>query len=114
MKNRLFLLTLLVVLLLAACSPTAPAEVPTEPVVPTDAPAEPAAEAVPTETSGAEPTQTEAMAEDPPAAPTAAPVVKEEPPAVTCEVASALHATDPSSVQLASGKVQLVEFFAFW
>lgn len=25
-----------------------------------------------------------------------------------------LHATDPSTVQLASGEVQLVEFFAFW
>ncbi|MCB9135271.1 MAG: hypothetical protein H6636_07580 [Anaerolineales bacterium] len=25
-----------------------------------------------------------------------------------------LHATDPSGVSLASGKVQLVEFFAFW
>lgn len=25
-----------------------------------------------------------------------------------------LHATDPSTVRLASGKVQLVEFFAFW
>ena len=25
-----------------------------------------------------------------------------------------LHATNPSSVNLASGKVQLVEFFAFW
>lgn len=25
-----------------------------------------------------------------------------------------LHATDPSTVNLASGKVQLVEFFAFW
>ncbi|GAB4579697.1 MAG: hypothetical protein Fur0022_24350 [Anaerolineales bacterium] len=25
-----------------------------------------------------------------------------------------LHATDPLSVNLASGKVQLVEFFAFW
>ncbi len=25
-----------------------------------------------------------------------------------------LHATDPGTVSLASGKVQLVEFFAFW
>ncbi len=25
-----------------------------------------------------------------------------------------LHATDPTNVNLASGKVQLVEFFAFW
>jgi hypothetical protein len=32
------------------------------------------------------------------------------PPPVRAELA----ATDPSTVQLASGKVQLVEFFAFW
>lgn len=30
------------------------------------------------------------------------------------QVSTALKATDPRSVQLASGKVQLVEFFAFW
>ncbi|MEW5872592.1 MAG: hypothetical protein AB1894_25250 [Chloroflexota bacterium] len=29
-------------------------------------------------------------------------------------VSSELHATDPGTVKLASGKVQLVEFFAFW
>jgi hypothetical protein len=29
-------------------------------------------------------------------------------------VSSELHATDPQAVTLASGKVQLVEFFAFW
>jgi hypothetical protein len=38
-----------------------------------------------------------------PATATEAPVVSPE-----------LHATDPSSVNLASGQVQLVEFFAFW
>jgi hypothetical protein len=32
----------------------------------------------------------------------------------TKKVDSELHATDPASFQLASGKIQLVEFFAFW
>lgn len=32
----------------------------------------------------------------------------------TRDVIKELHATDPKTVQLASGKVQLVEFFAFW
>ncbi len=32
----------------------------------------------------------------------------------TRDVIKELHATDPRTVQLASGKVQLVEFFAFW
>lgn len=29
-------------------------------------------------------------------------------------ISNELHATDPATVSLASGKVQLVEFFAFW
>lgn len=35
-------------------------------------------------------------------------------PRPTRDINKELHATDPSTVQLASGKVQLVEFFAFW
>ena len=35
-----------------------------------------------------------------------------EPPRAT--VSAELHATDPGSVELSAGKVQLVEFFAFW
>jgi len=48
------------------------------------------------------------------------PVVRTEEQAGQTESASAptprqsLEATDPSTVKLASGKVQLVEFFAFW
>lgn len=37
------------------------------------------------------------------------------PPTETTSLGSSeLHATNPANVQLASGKVQLVEFFAFW
>ena len=35
-------------------------------------------------------------------------------PVATREVKTGLEATDPEKVQLASGKPQLVEFFAFW
>ena len=35
-------------------------------------------------------------------------------PRPTRDIRAELHATDPATVQLASGKVQLVEFFAFW
>ena len=44
--------------------------------------------------------------------PTEAPT--EEPTETTPLGDSELHATNPSTVNLASGKVQLVEFFAFW
>lgn len=35
-------------------------------------------------------------------------------PAVEPTARPGLHATDPGTVQLASGELQLVEFFAFW
>ncbi|HJW90376.1 MAG TPA: hypothetical protein VJ436_07020 [Anaerolineales bacterium] len=36
------------------------------------------------------------------------------PPAGTDTIRTQLEASDPSAVQLASGQVQMVEFFAFW
>ncbi len=36
------------------------------------------------------------------------------PPASRKEIKAGLEASDPSTVQLASGEIQLVEFFAFW
>lgn len=48
----------------------------------------------------------------PEVAPTATPT--EKPGATTAAVKTELAATDPSSFQLASSEVQLVEFFAFW
>jgi hypothetical protein len=54
-------------------------------------------------------------ADQPAATETAAAPALESESTPTRRLGSAeLHATDPSSVTLASGKVQLVEFFAFW
>ncbi len=85
-------LVLVIILLLSACAPAAPAPTATpEPLAPSpvDTPVQ-APEVVETETSG------------PAAAPTLVPVK------------SALEATDPGTVSLASGGPILVEFFAFW
>lgn len=89
---------LLVTLLLAACSSSAPVAPPAQTVgeatlVIEQATSQPVAETSPTEVN------TE------PAAP--AEVVK---PTLRPD----LHASDPSTVSLASGQLQLVEFFAFW
>lgn len=46
--------------------------------------------------------------------PSAPPQGEEAEALAELKVKKALEATDPSSVQLASGDVQLVEFFAFW
>ncbi len=52
----------------------------------------------------------------PPAAPTATleALAENTQPAATKAPRLSLEATDPATVSLASGKVQLVEFFAFW
>jgi len=89
---------LLVMLFLAACSSSAPVAPPAEAVgeatpVIEQATAQPVADASPTEASAD------------PAAPSQ--VVKPTP-------RHDLHASDPSTVSLASGQLQLVEFFAFW
>ena len=97
--------SLLIILLIAGCAPAA-----SEPVQP-EAPVLPA----------------EPVTEEPPAPPTPtatlAPVVATEPsmteaPAVEPQVVVTsrgpnLEATDPSTVSLASGELQLVEFFRF-
>ncbi len=73
----------------------------TEEIAPTNSPAVGASTEVPlTPTEGISDTLTV----PPPVAPT------ETTPLGSPE----LHATDPTNVNLASGKVQLVEFFAFW
>ena len=95
---KIFPVFLLVMLFLAACSNSAPLTSPAEAVgeaTPVADPAsnQPVAEASPTEAS------------PDPAAP--AEVVKPTP-------RPDLHASDPSTISLASGQLQLVEFFAFW
>ncbi|GAB4505699.1 MAG: hypothetical protein Fur0043_26960 [Anaerolineales bacterium] len=88
---------LLAVIALSACAPAATAS------------PSPAATAVP---------PTPAQAENPPAITEAAPSVVSEAPTVSPQVVATsrgpnLEATDPASVSLASGGLQLVEFFRF-
>lgn len=54
--------------------------------------------------SPADPTQTQSPVE----APTATP------PSSRKEIKAGLEASDPNAAQLASGEIQLIEFFAFW
>ncbi|MCG3206862.1 MAG: hypothetical protein FOGNACKC_00461 [Anaerolineae bacterium] len=90
------------VLALAGCGA---ATTPADTSRPGPTPTEPVAAATPTDTPP-----------PPTIAPTDTPVP--EPPAAMPEfrpsTRTALAATDPATVALASGKVQLVEFFAFW
>ena len=96
--NKLIPAFLLVMLFLAACSSSAPVTPPAQAV----GEATPVAEAATSQpVAGASPTE----ASTDPAAP--AEVVKPTP-------RPDLHASDPSTVSLASGQLQLVEFFAFW
>ena len=97
MKKR-FLLTLgLVVILLAACAPGAASTEPASPAT------QPSIAAQPT-TAGSAPTL-EAATQPAPAEATALPVATSRGPD--------LHATDPTTVSLASGGLQFVEFFRF-
>jgi hypothetical protein len=116
---KLALLPVVLALALAACAPNFPTAQPaaapvdegvTEPVEsPTSA--EPAASSTPADEPGGSVDPT-----DPPAGPTdtAIPVQNTEAAAETCPYTPDLHATNPATVSLASGEVQLVEFFAFW
>ncbi|MBL8063291.1 MAG: hypothetical protein JNK32_09750 [Anaerolineales bacterium] len=97
MKPRFLFWTmsLVIALLAVACAPAAPTEGLVEPAAPVD-----------------QPTATEAViptAEANVDAPTEVPAVQ---PIVTPR-GDALEATDPSTVSLASGQLQLVEFFRF-
>ena len=98
MKTRLFPALLLVAVILAACAP-APATQPSEPPPILEIPS--ATPATPGEVVATQP----AVVVD---APTQAP-----PLAVATSRGPNLEATDPSTVSLASGGYQLVEFFRF-
>lgn len=99
MRSRFIILTLslVAVVLIASCAPTAPTEttVVLETAVPVDQ-ASPTVTALPA---------TEAVLD--PA--TEAPVIQ----AVATSRGPDLEATDPTTVSLASGQLQLVEFFRF-
>jgi hypothetical protein len=104
MKNRFRILTmgLVAVFAVSACAPAATATATSVPVIPTESPALPA-----TSTLLALPsTGTETV---PPATPS--PVVEVLP--VATSRGPDLEATDPTTVALASGGLQLVEFFRF-
>ena len=101
--------SLLAVLLLVSCAPATAPE-PVQPEVPAQVEIEPAA-----------PASTATLAQ-PEAAPTDAPTIEEVPPTeapteVPQVVATSrgpdLEATDPTTVSLNSGELQLVEFFRF-
>ena len=91
--RRLFYLTLLVSVVLSACGTAAPPEATVPPAAAT------AQAAAPTQAPATAP----AVVEAPTAGPTTAPVVKTE-----------FTPTDPTTVNLALGRPQFVEFFAFW
>jgi hypothetical protein len=99
MKTRLFPTSILIALLLASCAPAA-SPAPGVDLPSVQAPASPvAAEPSQTPLSAAQPASTES------AAPTPLPVATSRGPD--------LHATDPATVNLASGQLQFVEFFRF-
>jgi len=94
-KSRFLPSLVLVAAVLAACAPATSTVAPAQPPA-----AEPTATLPPAESlAQATPIQTEASA------PTVVPVATSRGPD--------LHATDPATVSLASGGLQLVEFFRF-
>ena len=100
MKTRVFPLLVLLALSLAACAPAGTASA-TNPPVPAT---QPATVALPTQTLAAptlEPATQPALTE----AATALPIATSRGPE--------LEATDPTTVSLASGGLQFVEFFRF-
>jgi hypothetical protein len=97
-KNRLFAVLSLLVILLAACAPEASATNPPAAVT------EPPTVAVLTPTLAA-PTLESATQVPPIEEATALPIATSRGPD--------LHATDPTTVSLASGGLQFVEFFRF-
>ncbi len=86
----------------AAAPPTREAASPAPPTLPSPT-APPARSDAPTPGNVAQPQST--LPPAPALPPTEAPAA---------EVSQELHATDPGTVNLAAGRPQLVEFFAFW
>lgn len=98
MKTRFLLHLSLLATLIAACAPsTAPTEAEATQAVIQPAPVEPTL--APTQPAPAEPAATQP------------PVVEAQP--IATSRGPDLHATDPTTVSLASGGLQFVEFFRF-
>ena len=105
MKPRFFLNLSLLAVLLASCSPVAVTQLPAAPVV--IAPSATFPPPVPTLDQGVPPTQVQIIEAPTEAiAPTPFPVATSRGPN--------LEATDPTTVSMASGGLQFVEFFEFW
>ena len=104
-RSKLLTLGLLGVFILSACTPNASAPSPTQ--TPAPEPAAPAPTAPVSAPSGAS-----EVSEVASAAPEIAEI--EEPEIIPTSRGDELHATDPATVNIASGEPQLIEFFAFW
>jgi hypothetical protein len=100
MKPRVFLRLILLAVLLAACAPAKPGTAPAQPVE-----IEPTLN-VPPPTATVEAPLQATLAPQETLAPT--------PLAVVTSRGPHLEATDPTTVNMASGGLQLVEFFEFW
>lgn len=125
-KRRFAVLAILLAFVLAACSSLIPSQPGLQPSdggangeqggTVQDAPDAQARDAggeeVPAEATAAPVGPTVIAATDT-AVPTDAPI-SEEPKGEACPYQASLKATEPGSVELASGGIQLVEFFAFW
>src|SRR5262249_48694250 len=99
MKSRFAFTLSLLALLLASCAPATATQAPTQP-------AAPAIISQPTSTPSTIPQPTETVPATQAPAPTVIPIVTSRGPN--------LEATDPQTVSMASGSLQLVEFFEFW
>lgn len=113
MRFRYLYLLLIALMFVVGCTAQNAAVQPTDAV---EATPETVAEEIPTDVPAAAPTDEMFIPTDAPTA-TTAPVsaaASEESGATCPNRGSGLEATDPSTVALASGDVQLLEFFAFW
>jgi ABC-type Fe3+-hydroxamate transport system substrate-binding protein len=103
-QETLLTLGLLVVFVLSACTPTASVPSPVAPTLEPQ-PAAPEPVTAPNEATAIVPVAPEATETEPPA---------EGAAVVPTSRGNELEATDPATVSLATGKPQLIEFFAFW
>ena len=109
MKTRLFLNLSLPAVLLMSCAPVAVTEVPAQPVAP--AVVEPSATSIPSVNEASTPT-VDLTATYTLELLSATPAVDVPLPVATSRGPN-LEATDPTTVNLASGQIQFVEFFRF-
>ena len=115
--DRFALPALVLILLLAACAPNLTTAQPEAPqaeqgvIEPVEDPTASTA-AVDTPPAADDPTDEPVEAALP--TETEAPVQNTEISSEECPFSPELHATNPGAVALASGEIQLVEFFAFW